>query len=238
MDRTDGQWLTEPRGDANVDVNANAANPEALVQPPAETDDDADDNDTGHNHMHGHGHSHGRHGHGHGEGDDAHVHLPRDEVEAAAVEKEGAPQPGERICAALRRLTVAHGILTAAEIREAVEKTETMNEQLVGPAIVAKAWSDPDFKVRLVATVDVTTVDTTVIVIIVVLLNCCCCCCCCWVYCATPHWWKVIFGVHDCFVTTSGGWGCAKKEKKSGDLPSSTRPGVLMSTSRARHARH
>lgn len=72
-------------------------------------------------------------GHGHASiGDHDHEHLPRNDVEQNAIEEEGKISSGERIYAALRRLVVDSSILTANEIRDAIEKTETMSQTLLG----------------------------------------------------------------------------------------------------------
>lgn len=125
-----GNWLTTPRAASNS-VAPSTPNPIQPVQP-----DPVDE----HNHSHGHSH---------GDSEEEHEHLPRDEVEFAAVEKEGPPQIGERLVAALRHIAVEHSLITVSEIRSAIEKTETMNQKLLGLNIVAKAWVDPVFKQKL-----------------------------------------------------------------------------------------
>ncbi len=49
---------------------------------------------------------------------------------------------------AVRELLIEKGILTANEVREAVERMDARGPHL-GATIVAKAWTDPDFKARL-----------------------------------------------------------------------------------------
>ncbi|HEU5096789.1 MAG TPA: nitrile hydratase subunit alpha, partial [Reyranella sp.] len=50
---------------------------------------------------------------------------------------------------AVRELLIEKGILTADEIREAVERMDARGPHL-GAKLVAKAWVDPAFKTRLV----------------------------------------------------------------------------------------
>jgi nitrile hydratase len=49
---------------------------------------------------------------------------------------------------AVRELLIEKGILTADEVREAVERMDARGPHL-GARIVARAWVDPDFKARL-----------------------------------------------------------------------------------------
>ena len=51
---------------------------------------------------------------------------------------------------AVRELLIEKGILTAEEIREAIERMDARGPHL-GAKIVAKAWVDPAFKARLLA---------------------------------------------------------------------------------------
>ncbi len=51
---------------------------------------------------------------------------------------------------AIRELLIGKGILTAAEIREAVEKMDARTPAQ-GSRVVARAWTDPAFKARLLA---------------------------------------------------------------------------------------
>src|SRR5712692_7099822 len=51
---------------------------------------------------------------------------------------------------AIQSLLVENGILTADEIRRAVEAMDARTPAL-GARVVARAWVDPDFKARLLA---------------------------------------------------------------------------------------
>lgn len=51
---------------------------------------------------------------------------------------------------AVRELLVEKGVATAAEIAEEIQKMDARGVAL-GARVVAKAWSDPDYKVRLLA---------------------------------------------------------------------------------------
>ena len=51
---------------------------------------------------------------------------------------------------AVRELLIGKGVLTAAEIREAVEKMDARTPAQ-GARVVARAWTDPAFKARLLA---------------------------------------------------------------------------------------
>jgi nitrile hydratase len=56
----------------------------------------------------------------------------------------------ELMAEALRQLLVEKGVLTAEEIRAAVEQVDSVAPSL-GGRIVARAWTDPAFKARLLA---------------------------------------------------------------------------------------
>jgi nitrile hydratase len=51
---------------------------------------------------------------------------------------------------AVRELLIEKGIITADEVREAIERMDARGPHL-GAKVVAKAWSDPAFKARLLA---------------------------------------------------------------------------------------
>ena len=59
---------------------------------------------------------------------------------------------------ALRELLVEKGVLTAEEIRAQIEKMDARGPHL-GARLVARAWSDPAFKARLLADEDAVGVD-------------------------------------------------------------------------------
>ena len=51
---------------------------------------------------------------------------------------------------ALRELLIEKGVITAAEVNAKIDDIDSRNPAL-GAAIVAKAWTEPDFKARLLA---------------------------------------------------------------------------------------
>jgi len=80
--------------------------------------------------------SHDDHGHDHG-----HDHLPD------AEERIGYYQTMET---AVRELLIEKGIITPADVRTAVEAMDARSPA-AGARVVAKAWTDPDYKQRLLA---------------------------------------------------------------------------------------
>ena len=86
-----------------------------------------------HHHDHAHGHDHHDHDHAHPgarkDHDDQLTHYKAMEI-------------------AVRELLIEKGILTADEVRQAVERMDARGPHL-GAKVVAKAWADPAFKVRL-----------------------------------------------------------------------------------------
>ncbi|MCA3261930.1 MAG: nitrile hydratase subunit alpha [Telmatospirillum sp.] len=80
-----------------------------------------------------HDHIHAGHDHTH---DAVHAHEPRPEY--------------RRLERAVRELLIAKGVLTADEIRAQIELMDSRTPA-VGAKIVARAWSDPAFKARLLA---------------------------------------------------------------------------------------
>jgi len=87
---------------------------------------------------HGHADDHGRHAHGH----DRDPHAPvRDDQELTHFAKRTA---------AIQALLVEKGIVTADEVRRAVEDMDSRTPAL-GAKVVARAWVDPAFKARLLA---------------------------------------------------------------------------------------
>ncbi len=85
------------------------------------------------------GHHHDHHSHGHG----PHAHPTR----ADAPDMLGYYQ---RMEIAVRELLIEKGILGADEIHQAIEAMDARNPA-AGARIVARAWSDPSFKERLLA---------------------------------------------------------------------------------------
>jgi hypothetical protein len=115
--------------------------------------------DPGHHHSHpesGHhgrdhdpDHGHSDHGHGHGHGDHGHEHLPRVEVERTAVDREGPAAFAQHFAEALRDALTTTGVVTASELRAAVERLDAAGATGEGARLVAGAWVDPGFKARL-----------------------------------------------------------------------------------------
>src|SRR5262245_19776476 len=107
------------------------------------------DHDHGHHHQHDHEHHHG-HGHGHGH------HQHHDHAhDLAPLTAHAPPQPDEKVHAyfqvlglALKELLIEKGIFTADEIRKAIEYRDSITPAM-GAKIVARAWTDPAYKTRL-----------------------------------------------------------------------------------------
>lgn len=108
---------------------------DADVAPPVECADD--DHDHGHDHAHDHHHDHD-HPHDHD-------HRPDDEHHDPFTPE------SRRLAEAVKRLLIAKGIVTPAEIRETIDFYDSRGAHL-GAKAVARAWVDPDFKARLLAT--------------------------------------------------------------------------------------
>ncbi|CAK9039784.1 unnamed protein product [Durusdinium trenchii] len=78
-----------------------------------------------------------------------HSHLQRSEVEQAAIDKEGAETPGQRLTEALIEVLTSSGIMGKAALSKAMEVIDSLGMQPLGPRIVARAWSDEEFKRQL-----------------------------------------------------------------------------------------
>jgi len=89
-----------------------------------------------------------KHGHGHGHAHD-HDHDP-DAHEAIEERDEGPPSEYEIMSRAMQELLEEKGVLTAEQVRHRMELFE---EELPyrGARVVAHAWTDPEFKKRLLA---------------------------------------------------------------------------------------
>lgn len=85
---------------------------------------------------HGHDHDHG-HGHGHN-----HSHDPIEMTEGAGEY--------EIMVHAIKELLIEKGVITSADIRKTLEFMDTRTPAL-GAKVVARAWTDPEFKRRLLA---------------------------------------------------------------------------------------
>ena len=89
-------------------------------------------------HDHHHDHDHDHHDHDHD-----HPHSP--------------PQPDDKVHSyyqilgiALKELLIEKGVVTAAEVRKAIELRDSITPAN-GARVVARAWTDPDFRARLLA---------------------------------------------------------------------------------------
>ena len=98
-----------------------------------------------HDHDHDHGHHH-RHDHSHSH---SHAH------DLAPLTAHAPPQPDEKVHAyfqvlglALKELLIEKGIFTSDEIRKAIEYRDSITPAM-GAKIVARAWTDPAYKKRL-----------------------------------------------------------------------------------------
>jgi nitrile hydratase len=96
----------------------------------ATTDPHAHDHDHDHHHNHGH-----HHGHNH----------PHDPIEVS----EGASEY-EIMVHAIKELLIEKGVITGQDIRKTLEFMDTRTPAL-GAKVVARAWTDPEFKKRLLA---------------------------------------------------------------------------------------
>jgi nitrile hydratase len=94
----------------------------------ATTDPHAHDHDHHHNHGHHHGHNH-----------------PHDPIEVS----EGASEY-EIMVHAIKELLIEKGVITGEDIRKTLEFMDTRTPAL-GAKVVARAWTDPEFKKRLLA---------------------------------------------------------------------------------------
>lgn len=86
-------------------------------------------------------------GTGHAEHD--HEHLSRAEIEQKAVDDEGEPALGQHFAEAVVKLIIDKDIVSATELRETIERTESYGTKMEGPRVVARAWTDPAFKKAL-----------------------------------------------------------------------------------------
>lgn len=68
----------------------------------------------------------------------------------AAIEQVDRPGYYEVMETAIRELLIAKGLISAGDIRHQIEVLDSRSPAL-GAAVVARAWTDPDFKRRLLA---------------------------------------------------------------------------------------
>uniref|UniRef100_A0A7S2S6K6 nitrile hydratase n=1 Tax=Mucochytrium quahogii TaxID=96639 RepID=A0A7S2S6K6_9STRA len=87
---------------------------------------------------------HSHHGHSHGD----HVHEQRGVVEENAVKAQGKETADERLARGFINALVAKGIISAEELRSAVEASETSGSVLNGARLIVHCWRDPEFKAR------------------------------------------------------------------------------------------
>jgi len=98
-----------------------------------------------HDHHHHHDHDHA-HGHAHSHSHDLAPLTPH--APPAADEKVHAYH--QILGLALKELLIEKGVFTADEIRKAIEWRDTITPAM-GAKIVARAWTDPAYKERLLA---------------------------------------------------------------------------------------
>lgn len=91
-----------------------------------------------------HDHGHEGHSHGHDHDHDGHRHPPLQPDDVSS------PSRHELMILAMRELLVEKGILTTEAIRKGLETLDSWQPSR-GAEIVAKAWTDPQFKARLLA---------------------------------------------------------------------------------------
>ncbi|MCZ6635093.1 MAG: nitrile hydratase subunit alpha [bacterium] len=69
------------------------------------------------------------------------------------------PGPQARRGMAIQALLIEKGHLTADKVREAVERLDMQNTPARGQQVVARAWTDPDFKARLLENAKIAIAD-------------------------------------------------------------------------------
>lgn len=83
--------------------------------------------------------------------DNAHTHNhTHDDHEALIVEDDAGNLEGQIIIDALQSVLIARGLLTAPEVAKEIEKLESPGVHL-GAKIVARAWTDKEYKKQLLA---------------------------------------------------------------------------------------
>lgn len=81
--------------------------------------------------------------------DHSHDHT-HDEHEALVIEDDAGNIEAQIIIDALQDVLISKGLLTAPEVTREIEKLESPGIHL-GAKVVAKAWTDPDYKQRLLS---------------------------------------------------------------------------------------
>src|SRR5258708_3634539 len=92
-------------------------------------------------HEHDHHHHDHDHDHQHGDPDHAHPHAP-------PAKDEKIHSYYQLLGLALKELLIEKGIVTPEEIRQTIEFRDSITPA-TGANIVARAWTDPAFKQRL-----------------------------------------------------------------------------------------
>lgn len=92
---------------------------------------------------HDHDHDHDHHSHEH---DEPHAH----EGDALVIDDDAGNLLAQQRVDALQALLIRKGILSAGEVPQAIQALESPGTHL-GARIVARAWTDPAFKQRLLA---------------------------------------------------------------------------------------
>lgn len=77
-----------------------------------------------------------------------HEHTHEHEHEPLVVEDDAGNIEAQIIVDALQEVLISKGLLTAPEVTKEIERLESPGIHL-GAKIVAKAWTDPDYKARL-----------------------------------------------------------------------------------------
>ncbi len=90
-----------------------------------------------------HDHDHDHHDHSHGPGHD-HVHPPQKDHDAAPM---SAFEVLEEV---VRTLLIEKGVMSAEEIAAQIDLMDSRTPAL-GATVIARAWTDPEFKARLLA---------------------------------------------------------------------------------------
>eukprot|EP00092_Neocalanus_flemingeri_P003611 GFUD01003875.1.p1 GENE.GFUD01003875.1~~GFUD01003875.1.p1 ORF type:complete len:443 (+),score=136.99 GFUD01003875.1:43-1371(+) len=82
-----------------------------------------------------------------------HVHDTRHETEAEALRRETVHEDpiGEKTGQVLLKLLLEKKVFEINEVRKVVEKMDNTGKMLLGQQLVVKAWTDPEFKQRLLA---------------------------------------------------------------------------------------
>lgn len=79
-----------------------------------------------------------------------HQHHHHDHDHAPIVDPEGSASENEILETALRELLIDKGVLSAADVHHQIDLMDSRNPAL-GARVVAKAWTEPAFRARLVA---------------------------------------------------------------------------------------